>query len=110
MMTQANSQMLGPQPNPDPAAAHRQADALLGASRWPEAAAVLERAPLQDVRTRLKLHLARNMGALQARRPAVYTALIAAPVTGRYQLAVAGDGNLSISATQPGKPPVLLSD
>ncbi len=86
------------------------ADDLMRAARWAEAAALLEHSGTRDLPTTLKLRLARNMAAMQLHRPAVYHVLIHSPITGRYQLMVARDGNLTIALVQPGKAPCFLSD
>ncbi|MCX5661521.1 MAG: hypothetical protein NTW19_17725 [Planctomycetota bacterium] len=90
-----------PPPPPEVAAALARAAELLGKQQWAPAAELLAPIAAADASLRLQLNLARNMAALQRKRPATYQTLLGSAPLSQCRIANAPDGRLTVISRRP---------
>jgi hypothetical protein len=74
------------------------AEGLMRRRRWSDAAWLFARVEPRDAATEMKRCLARNLAAMQARRPAIYQQLIQLPATDAFGIAPSASGRPTLLA------------
>ncbi len=77
--------------------------------RWREAALLLGRIDSPDAAVTLKLHLSRNLAALQQHRPHIYERMVALKRSERYRFVAVKDGRLTIADCRDPQRPCILT-